>query len=163
MRWRIPARRSFCFMGSSFPNENKKALRPTALGRKASLPRYHPHSHHVRTLLPVTAESRPCLQGCSQANKGHFPGGLAAGDPPSLGEANSLFSRSTRFAKIILYHIPSENARGNGKFLTAAGENHPPEGAPGDGAHFFSSSSVKWTWLKMCSSQKQWYPAQREQ
>ena len=105
-------------------------------GRKASPPRYHPHSYkyHVRTFAPDNGGAcRPRLRGRSRANKRHGPGRLPAADPPSLGTASTLFSRSTHCNQY-LYHTIAGIARGkpgkSGKFPAPGGPTPGREGSP---------------------------------
>ena len=103
---------------------SKKAFPPRHLGRKATLPRYHPHSRSpalfglwARTLSfgnggRTPSRSRGPLPG---EPSGVWQGGFQPMTAPLLGTDAPLFSRSTHFKLTIL--ISQNPPFGKGKFL----------------------------------------------
>ncbi len=117
-----------------FPPSSKKALRPSSWDERllpSAVPPVFAQCAHFRA--GNGALTVPVSRAAPGRTKGHGAGGLSAGDPPSLGAASSLFSRSTRFAKTTLYHIPPGIARGNGNFpARKTGKiKNPPEVSSG--------------------------------
>ena len=93
--------------------EKKKAPRPPhGDERQAFRGTTRIRTYHVRTRAPDNGGAAVPLSGAAPGRtKRHDPGRLAAGDPPSLGDANSLFSRSTH-CNHYLYHTIAGIARG---------------------------------------------------
>ena len=83
--------------------DSKKALRPTLWDERQSFRGTTRICANAHTLSPITAGRAVLLsQAAPGRTKGHLPGRLAAGGPPSLGEANSLFSRSSQFPPLYI-------------------------------------------------------------
>lgn len=84
--------------------KTKRPSIPKIQGRKASLPRYHPHSYTlVRAQSPDNGGQTVPLSGAApRRTKGPFPGRLSAGDLPSLTNTVPLFSCSPQFTLKVL-------------------------------------------------------------